>query len=298
MTASLAVLLSACVCVSPVRAEEPDGSGPADARIVSAEGEVFLFQHDSPDEGAPIEGADAQPLEAGDRIQTGADGRVEIGIEGDGILELGPKSEFTVKALEPAAPSFLLSLGTFFAKLKHMSRGHRLSIHTPTAVAAVRGTEFGVDVAAEEGRTRVAVFDEGSVSVASQDGEGETMLEPNRETEVRRGEPPRAGAKLKHFLRHRQRMVHLRGRLPGLRAGWRRLEPGQRMRIRQQMRERLQNMPPERQQQLRDRLKQMHERRQRGLERRDDMRDKRGDRRQNGRDRRGGRRDRRERRGP
>ena len=85
-----------------VRADEADAPSAADARIVSAEGEVFIYAGDAPDDGAPVDASAQAPLQAGDRVHTGDDGRAEIGLEGDSILELGSNSDFTVNALQPA----------------------------------------------------------------------------------------------------------------------------------------------------------------------------------------------------
>ncbi len=275
----LAILAAAALLAAvPVRADEAAESGSVDARVVTAEGEVFVYAGDAPDDGAPVAASEQAPLQAGDRIHTGDDGRAEIGLEGDSILELGPNSDFTVNALDSAEPAFTLGWGRLIAKIKTLAEGRRLVVRTPTAVAAVRGTEFAVDVAEDEGGTHVAVFDEGKVAVSGSDGEGETELGANRETEVKRGEGPRRAAKLRHFLQQRSRMAALRGRLPGLRGNWRRLDPGQRAALRGKMRERLQNMPPERREQLKQRMRDVQERRQ---SRRENLREKLQERREN-----------------
>lgn len=238
-------------------------AGPVDARVVSAHGEVFVIQRDQPDEGVPADPDNATPLEAGDRVRTGADSSAEIGLEGNSVLELGPNSEFTVASLEREEPSFTLGIGALMAKVKKMfTKEGRLVVRTPNAVAAVRGTEFGVEVAEDEGETHVAVFDEGKVAVSSEQGEGETMLEANHETAVKRGERPLRAARLKFFAKHRERMGLVRKRLTAMRGRWQSMPPGRRAELRQKLRDRFNSMPPEQRARLKGRLKQMHEQRQ------------------------------------
>ena len=103
-------------------------------------------------------------------------------------------------------------------------------MRTPTAVAAVRGTEFGVDVAGEE--THVGVFDEGKVEVSGQSGETQT-LQPNQETSVQRGRGPAKPYALKRLLRQRRRFAAFRRRALAMRRRWRRLAPARRRALRQ-----------------------------------------------------------------
>ncbi|MBI5200249.1 MAG: FecR domain-containing protein, partial [Elusimicrobia bacterium] len=194
----LATFAAAAFLASVPATAQDDGAQSSDARLVTSEGEVFIYSGDAPDDGVPADEKEQAPLQAGDRVHTGADGRAEIGLEGDSILELGPNSDFTVNKLQSEETDFMLGWGRLIAKIKKLGKDKRLVVRTPTAVAAVRGTEFGVEVAEDEGETHVAVFDEGKVAVSGSEDERETMLSANKETEIKRGEGPRKAAKLRH----------------------------------------------------------------------------------------------------
>lgn len=285
LAAALAALAAGGFALAQDDAAAPEG--PVDARLISATGEVFVISRESPEEGVPADPDNPTPLEAGDKVRTGADASAEIGLEGESVLELGPESEFTVTSLQREEPSFLLGFGSMMAKIKRLfTKEGRFVVRTPNAVAAVRGTEFGVEVAEDEGQTHVAVFDEGKVAVTSDDGLGETLLQSNHETLVRRGVRPVKAERLKHFLKHRQRMKLMRGRLAGLRGRWQRMPPARRAEMRRKLRDRYSSMRPEDRERFKDRLRQLHERRkdirERNRERMEDRRERRQERRQEG----------------
>lgn len=62
----------------------------------------------------------------------------------------------------------------------------RLELHTPSGVAAVRGTDFGI-IVAEDGRTTIGTA-EGAVEASAQGIS--VMVEPNFASVIRPGEPP------------------------------------------------------------------------------------------------------------
>jgi len=248
-------------------AETGDAAPEAfEARITELDGEVYLYQKDE-EEGLPAEAG--MPLEPGDRIETRAQARVELALEADSVLELGADTVFTIDALEKEESVFALSLGSLVAKFRYFvrkSRRHR--ILTPTAVAAVRGTEFGVEVGAE-GDTAVGVFDEGEVAVTSTDDSvDETVLKAreettvgrqNLDTEERDGRRRLRRRKLTSLKARLKRIERLRGRRAQLRKKWLRLPPGQRLKVRSKMielhRERLKKMPKKRRLALLRRMK-------------------------------------------
>ncbi|TPW19093.1 MAG: hypothetical protein FD126_3028, partial [Elusimicrobia bacterium] len=165
MNLLLAVLLALSVVVRPAAADDWS------ARITEVSGTVLIYVEGS-EEGLPAEAE--TPLEDGDRVETGEDGRAELALEAESLMELGPGSSFTVGSTHEADSWFSLSLGSLMAKVKSMAatRRKKFSIRTPTSVCAVRGTEFGVEVG-EDGETSVGVFDEGKVGVtAGAEGEG------------------------------------------------------------------------------------------------------------------------------
>lgn len=213
-----------------------------DARITEVEGDVVLFAGGA-EEGLPAEAG--HPLEPGDRLETGPGSRVELALEADSVMELGPRSSFVVESLRPADSSFELSLGSFVAKLRSMlERGYRVRVRTPTAVAAVRGTEFALAVA-DDGETSVGVFDEGQVAVKAEGASvEETVLQAREETLVPRGpglETTRRDGRtflkkgdLSRLGADISRLERLRARRAVLRRGWQALTPAKRAGLRRQ----------------------------------------------------------------
>lgn len=253
-----AVLLASFA--GPVRAQDAS----LDARLTKVEGQVYLFYQDAPEEAVLAE-TDC-PVEPGDRVRTASDGRAEIGLEDGGVVELGPDSDFALESLERQAPSFSLAFGALVAKLQSLlGPGGRLTVKTPTAVAAVRGTEFAVEHSEDEGETRVGVFDEGRVAVTSEGGE--TVLEAEQETSVRQGAPPSAAARLQRLRKHRARMRQVRGRVAWLRGRFRRLPSAERLRLRADARARFRAKSPEERERVRRRAELLQERRRKRLER-------------------------------
>lgn len=226
-----------------------------EARVTGLKGEVYIFPiDDASDSGYPAE--INSPIERGDRIETRARSSVEIALEEDSVMELGSNTVFTVDALEKEESVFALSLGSMVAKFKLFVRRHRgYRILTPTAVAAVRGTEFGLEVR-EDGRTTIGVYDEGEVGVTTTDGSvEETLLRPQEEVVVRTGKldiEEKDGRrmlrrrKLKTLKRRHKRIKYLRARRAHLRKAWKAQSRTRRKEIRRRMvrkhRERLKNM--------------------------------------------------------
>ena len=87
--------------------------------------------------------ADDKTLKAGDELPDTevklASGTATLSIDGGRFLLTGP-ARFT-----PRKSYFKLDLGALLSVLTH-SAGRRFSVRTPTAVAAVRGTDFFVQV--------------------------------------------------------------------------------------------------------------------------------------------------------
>lgn len=204
-----------------------------DARITKVEGNATVYYHDQGDQGVSAEAG--MPLDGGDRVTTDDESSAEIGIEGDSAIELGPRSQFTVSDLDKKNTVFSLELGSLLGKVRALfASGGQMQIRTPTAVASVRGTEFGVDHAAEAG-TRVGVFDEGKVAVAGGGGGPEVLLQSNQETAVARGRGPEAPRPLELFKARRERMRRVIQRSLALRRSWRRLDPRERTALRRKI---------------------------------------------------------------
>jgi len=224
-------LLLSATFTSTARAQD----AALDARLTSFECKVTVYTADDPDGSEPVQD---MPLEAGDKIVTGTKGRAEFSLDGESVVELGPNTEFTIGSLERRSAAFDLGLGSLLAKIKSglFGDGGELQVRTASAVAAVRGTEFGVENSAEEG-AHFGVFDEGKVAVKGASG-GEVLLTPNQETSVLRGQRPQAARALRRFAAHRRRMIAVRRRIAVVRRNWRKLPAAKRQALRQKFVER------------------------------------------------------------
>lgn len=132
------------------------------------------------------------PLSQGDVVRTGKKSSADISLDGRGIVTLNASTEFDLKTLKRKDSSFLLRAGRLIVKITGLkARAERLTVRTPTAVAAVRGTEFGVDYEKDLAETLVNVFEEGQVEVTSLDENGNPVGEtitviPRHEVRVKK----------------------------------------------------------------------------------------------------------------
>ncbi|MDR7271487.1 hypothetical protein J2X20_004155 [Pelomonas saccharophila] len=89
-------------------------------------------------------------LDVGTTLRTGAAGRVRLKFTDGSVLVLADKSQlrieaFTAPASQPRTAEFLLETGLIGQRVTPSSHGS-WKVRTPTAVTAVRGTEFSVEV--------------------------------------------------------------------------------------------------------------------------------------------------------
>ncbi|MBI5622829.1 MAG: FecR domain-containing protein [Elusimicrobia bacterium] len=209
-----------------------------EARLTEVKGSVTIFVPGGDPEGLAAE--KDMPLEEGDRLKTGADGYAEAAFEGESVVVLKANSQLTVNATRKAGSELHLGFGSLLAKIGSLLGGSGFRVRTPTAVCAVRGTEFGLEVAgeAEGGETAVGVFDEGKVEVTAAEGGEPERLMMNQETVVRRGERPLPPYVLKRLMRHRNSVRGLGRRISQLKKRWASLTPEKRVELRQRWMER------------------------------------------------------------
>jgi hypothetical protein len=89
-------------------------------------------------------------LDVGTTLRTGTAGRVRLKFIDGSVLVLADKSQlrieaFSTGAAQPRQAEFLLELGLIGQRVTP-SAGGSWKVRTPTAVTAVRGTEFSVEV--------------------------------------------------------------------------------------------------------------------------------------------------------
>lgn len=89
-------------------------------------------------------------LEVGTTLRTGPDGRVRLKFGDGSVLVLANRSQLRIEAYaagngQPRAAELLLELGLVGQRVSPVPGG-AWKVRTPTAVTAVRGTEFSVEV--------------------------------------------------------------------------------------------------------------------------------------------------------
>ncbi len=226
LAASLAFILFAAV---PARAQQERW----DARLAAVSGDVTVIAAD----GSPeVSGEAGLPLEEGDRVVVAEGASAEVALDGGSLITVREKSDFKIEKTEKADASFFLSVGSLLAKIQKLS-GQRLRVRTPAAVAAVRGTEFGIEVEGEN--SHVGVFDEGKVEVSGGVGGPPELLISNQETSVAKGHAPGHAAQLKRFIARRSQMRGQGRRLAAIRSKWKVLPPDRRREMRGKVMERM-----------------------------------------------------------
>ena len=229
MKSIAAAFVFATLAAASARAQEARW----DARLATVSGDVLILAAD----GSPEVSGDANlPLEEGDRVVVAAGGSAEVALDGGSLITLRENSDFKIETTEKGNSSFFLSVGSLLAKIQKLGT-QRLRVRTPTAVAAVRGTEFGVEVEGEN--SHVGVFDEGKVEVTSNAGGAPELLISNQETSVAKGQAPAQAAQIKRFMAHRAQMRGQRRRLAAIKAKWKVLPAGERREMRKEMMERM-----------------------------------------------------------
>lgn len=119
-------------------------------------------------------------LEMGDQVKTGPKSKAEIYMKYGSKLRLGAGTQFTVSKVSPEGNAVDVLRGKLTAWVRKF-KGRGFSVRTPSAVCAVRGTTFGVDVD-PAGQSTWDLFD-GSVQVS--DARNNTVdLAPNQRLQV------------------------------------------------------------------------------------------------------------------
>jgi hypothetical protein len=125
--------------------------------VVAVEGTNFWV---SPSGAADFIPASAQitSLSPGDRVRCGANTRLTLRLRSGGILRVGHDSEFEVRPSPPQGASLLLGLKQGLLFFFHRGSPSDVEVHTQTARAAVRGTEFVAETG-DGGELTVTVID-------------------------------------------------------------------------------------------------------------------------------------------
>jgi len=139
------------------------------AYINSWRGEVDIRKSDAAGWNR-IAGEEKTRLEGGEELRTGRASTVEIYMEDGSKVKLAPLTDFKMTSESKDAVSLGLYFGRVRSWVKKFSR--KFEVRTPSAVCAVRGTDFMVSADAE-GNSRVEVY---NGSVLAGDSKGNSAL--------------------------------------------------------------------------------------------------------------------------
>jgi hypothetical protein len=179
------LILAALVGMLILGAAIAEAAAPA-GQVVAVEGEVYR-QAAGQSRWLPVRGR--MPLGNGDQLTTFAESRAMLQFPGDVLFVLGPESQLTI----PRPPSglrgllFRMQAGVFRLLAPERARRARLLVETPTAVAAVRGTELMGEVSDE--RAGIAVL-RGEVEVRGSATGGLVRVRAGEGTDVAAGQDP------------------------------------------------------------------------------------------------------------
>lgn len=158
MTKIFMTLCLAAVCVMPAAAQEQlEGFT---AKLFTAKGTVE-YQKAGTSAWTPVKAP--HMLEIGDQIKTGRKSTAEIYMRYGAKVRLGADTHFIVRNVAPEGNAVEVLRGKVSAWVRKF-KGRGFTVRTPSAVCAVRGTTFGVDVD-PLGQSTWDLFD-GSVEIA------------------------------------------------------------------------------------------------------------------------------------
>lgn len=140
----------------------------------------------------PGKAVEKMPLETGDTVVTRSGGGVEIANAQGTLFRLRENSSFKIEEAPSGESSFRLKVGRLLARFaKSIDGAPHIQLHTPVAVAAIRGTELVLDVA-DNGLTNAAVS-EGEVAFDAESDVAASTQTPSGEVDVKASEGAVAG---------------------------------------------------------------------------------------------------------
>jgi hypothetical protein len=182
----IAIMLGATAALVP--AGQAAASGASTLTILS--GSVWV-RHAGGDFTSAADGA---VLVAGDTILTGADARAVLTYFEGSTVEVEPGSELSIDAArsDPNGDTIIVmrqNLGVTWHVVTHLlTTGSMYEIHTSTATASVRGTQFTVAIEPDGSTTQTTT--EGAVADTDTRGTTTVLTPPGHQTTTRKDEAP------------------------------------------------------------------------------------------------------------
>ncbi len=155
-----AAMLPFCAAAEPVAVPR---STPAEGAVISrVSGESVRFV----DEVETRDLALGQDLLGGDLVRTGPNGLLGLRFADRTVMRLHPNSELVVRSASASSAELGLNAGALWGRAQRGSAA--VTVTTPTAAAAIRGTDWALEIEADGG-TRLSVFD-GAVRLSNEFG--------------------------------------------------------------------------------------------------------------------------------
>ena len=170
--------------------QRPPSAAESSIRVVSTQGMVQV-QRAGANISTPAQ--TNQSLFANDRIRTGQRSRALLRWSEDSTLRLADRTE--VRILPPAKPGALndVDAAQGFFYFFHRGEPGDLRVINRLVTAAIQGTEFSYEVDANDGTTRIVMFD-GAVELSN--AFGTERITSGQSAIVQPGQPPRRTAVL------------------------------------------------------------------------------------------------------
>jgi hypothetical protein len=212
-------LLTFAFCHLPCRLwADPLAENQARFGIIT--GDVGLLAQGAPEWIEPHEGL---PIEPGDDIRTGENGRVELIMSQNVVWVLEPETDLVTEHMDTNTGRFSLSSGTLMGIVDSSRTAgivQQWEFNTPAAVVGISGTEFAIEFSKAEG-SRLGVF-EGKVDMEpAETAEGlqpPVQVTMGHEAVAKRGRPLRTSGRFSPW------MHILSEKLPALRRRQKQIE--------------------------------------------------------------------------
>ncbi|MFA5779511.1 MAG: FecR family protein [Elusimicrobiota bacterium] len=175
------------------------------------------------------------PVQLKDRLKSAENSSCNLEFDDGSVIFIGENTEASVEMLELTAEKHNSKISLWFGKIIaniSKSKNTKMEVHSPTAIVAVRGTEFAVETNVQ--KTDVGVFD-GEVGVKNTEGAeiSEVTVKPDEETSVQKGTRPHPPSRLVLMQKYKERNLNIRNRVAQLRERLKRLPPEKRVKARQ-----------------------------------------------------------------
>lgn len=156
-------------------------AAPADVRVIDVSGRVQTRVLD----GTWKDAREGERLSEGAEVLTDSDGTCSLSFTADGTGRVLVKTgtHATIVSADPVRIN--LDAGGLLAYVKGLKKGSSFSVGTPVAVASVRGSGFGIDLAADRRQTSFAFDDTLKLEVA---GGGTLELSEGKGVDLSNGE--------------------------------------------------------------------------------------------------------------